>query len=83
MHGLKGYENSGTNAEKPREKNGTVKFNAPLIVAAPTYNIIDELKAEGDWLYYKSTLVLNLMIIHPKKRKSSIREYFISGTAWM
>ncbi len=31
------------------EKNGTVKFNAPLIVAAPTYNIIDELKAEGDW----------------------------------
>ena len=32
------------------EKNhGTVEFNAPLIVAAPTYNIIDELKVEGDW----------------------------------
>ena len=31
------------------KKNGTVEFNAPLIVAAPTYNIIDELKAEGDW----------------------------------
>jgi aconitate hydratase 2/2-methylisocitrate dehydratase len=31
------------------EKNGEVKFNAPLVVAAPTYNIIDELKAEGDW----------------------------------
>ncbi|WP_068596926.1 bifunctional aconitate hydratase 2/2-methylisocitrate dehydratase [Vaginella massiliensis] len=30
-------------------KNGEVKFNAPLVVAAPTYNIIDELKAEGDW----------------------------------
>lgn len=30
-------------------KNGTIKFNAPLIVAAPTYNIVDELKAEGDW----------------------------------
>jgi aconitate hydratase 2/2-methylisocitrate dehydratase len=29
--------------------NGEVKFNAPLVVAAPTYNIIDELKAEGDW----------------------------------
>ena len=29
--------------------NGEVKFNAPLIVAAPTYNIIDELKIEGDW----------------------------------
>ena len=28
---------------------GNVKFQAPLIVAAPTYNIIDELKAEGDW----------------------------------
>ncbi|MEM9641500.1 MAG: bifunctional aconitate hydratase 2/2-methylisocitrate dehydratase, partial [Pseudomonadota bacterium] len=28
---------------------GRVKFNAPLVVAAPTYNIIDELKAEGDW----------------------------------
>ena len=29
--------------------SGNVKFNAPLIVAAPTYNIIDELKDEGDW----------------------------------
>jgi aconitate hydratase 2/2-methylisocitrate dehydratase len=28
---------------------GKVEFNAPLIVAAPTYNIIDELKHEGDW----------------------------------
>ncbi|WP_026038815.1 bifunctional aconitate hydratase 2/2-methylisocitrate dehydratase [Myroides injenensis] len=33
------------------KQNGTVKFNAPLVVAAPTYNIIDELKAEGDWEY--------------------------------
>ncbi len=31
------------------QKNGTVEFKAPLVVAAPTYNIIDELKAEGDW----------------------------------
>ncbi|MBB3995155.1 aconitate hydratase 2/2-methylisocitrate dehydratase [Sulfitobacter undariae] len=29
--------------------NGKVEFKAPLVVAAPTYNIIDELKAEGDW----------------------------------
>ncbi|MDO6483611.1 MAG: bifunctional aconitate hydratase 2/2-methylisocitrate dehydratase [Shimia thalassica] len=29
--------------------NGKVEFNAPLVVAAPTYNIIDELKEEGDW----------------------------------
>ena len=31
------------------KKVGKVEFNAPLVVAAPTYNIIDELKAEGDW----------------------------------
>ncbi len=31
------------------EEHGEVEFNAPLVVAAPTYNIIDELKAEGDW----------------------------------
>ncbi len=31
------------------ETNGDVTFNAPLVVAAPTYNIVDELKAEGDW----------------------------------
>jgi len=29
--------------------HGEVAFNAPLVVAAPTYNIIDELKDEGDW----------------------------------
>ena len=28
---------------------GKVEFQAPLVVAAPTYNIIDELKTEGDW----------------------------------
>ncbi|MGB0409891.1 MAG: bifunctional aconitate hydratase 2/2-methylisocitrate dehydratase [Opitutales bacterium] len=30
-------------------QSGKVEFKAPLVVAAPTYNIIDELKAEGDW----------------------------------
>ena len=34
------------NLEKTKNK---VEFKAPLILAAPTYNIIDELKAEGDW----------------------------------
>ncbi|MCV6591895.1 MAG: bifunctional aconitate hydratase 2/2-methylisocitrate dehydratase [Silicimonas sp.] len=29
--------------------NGSVDFQAPLVLAAPTYNIIDELKEEGDW----------------------------------
>ena len=34
------------NLEKNNDK---IIFNAPLIVAAPTYNIIDELRDEGDW----------------------------------
>jgi len=34
------------NIEKSNKK---IKFNAPLVVTAPTYNIIDELKHEGDW----------------------------------
>jgi aconitate hydratase 2/2-methylisocitrate dehydratase len=31
------------------EIHGEVVFKAPLVVTAPTYNIIDELKEEGDW----------------------------------
>ncbi|MEM9141840.1 MAG: bifunctional aconitate hydratase 2/2-methylisocitrate dehydratase [Bacteroidota bacterium] len=31
------------------EEYGKVEFKAPLVVTAPTYNIIDELKEEGDW----------------------------------
>ncbi|MBV6633554.1 MAG: bifunctional aconitate hydratase 2/2-methylisocitrate dehydratase [Alphaproteobacteria bacterium] len=34
------------NLETEGEK---VEFKAPLVVAAPTYNIIEELKEEGDW----------------------------------
>ena len=34
------------NMEKPESK---VEIKPPLAVAAPTYNIIDELKAVGDW----------------------------------
>jgi aconitate hydratase 2/2-methylisocitrate dehydratase len=30
-------------------KTGEVSFKAPLVIAPPTYNIVDELKAEGDW----------------------------------
>jgi len=30
-------------------QQGKVEFKAPLVVTAPTYNIIDELKEEGDW----------------------------------
>ncbi|MEM7401823.1 MAG: bifunctional aconitate hydratase 2/2-methylisocitrate dehydratase [Pseudomonadota bacterium] len=31
------------------KQHGKVEYNAPLVVAPPTYNIVDELKAEGDW----------------------------------
>jgi len=31
------------------EIHGDVEFKAPLVVAPPTYNIVEELKAEGDW----------------------------------
>lgn len=31
------------------ELYGEVAFKAPLVVTAPTYNIIEELKEEGDW----------------------------------
>jgi len=31
------------------KQHGKVEFGAPLVVTAPTYNIIDELKEEGDW----------------------------------
>jgi aconitate hydratase 2/2-methylisocitrate dehydratase len=31
------------------KQEGKVEFKAPLVVAPPTYNIVDELKAEGDW----------------------------------
>jgi aconitate hydratase 2/2-methylisocitrate dehydratase len=34
------------NVEK---QHGAVEFKAPLVVAPPPYNIVDELKAEGDW----------------------------------
>ncbi|MGB0639007.1 MAG: bifunctional aconitate hydratase 2/2-methylisocitrate dehydratase [Myxococcota bacterium] len=30
-------------------QHGSVQFQAPLVVAPPTYNIVDELKEEGDW----------------------------------
>ncbi|MFY0674644.1 MAG: bifunctional aconitate hydratase 2/2-methylisocitrate dehydratase [Bacteroidia bacterium] len=30
-------------------QHGKVEFKAPLVVAPPTYNIVEELKNEGDW----------------------------------
>ena len=31
------------------KQNGKIEFKVPLVIAPPTYNIVDELKAEGDW----------------------------------
>ena len=31
------------------KQDGKIEFKAPLVVAPPTYNIVDELKEEGDW----------------------------------
>ena len=31
------------------EAQGEINFQAPLVIAPPTYNIVDELKTEGDW----------------------------------
>ena len=31
------------------EIHGKVEFKAPLVLTAPTYNIIEELKEERDW----------------------------------
>ena len=31
------------------ENQGEINFKVPLVIAPPTYNIVDELKAEGDW----------------------------------
>ena len=41
-------------------QEGTVEFKAPLVVTAPTYNIIDELKEEGDWVMQE--LIMNYFI---------------------
>ena len=47
-------------------QQGTVEFKAPLVVAPPTYNIVDELKEEGDWEVLQSTPDLNSMMKTPR-----------------
>ena len=49
------------------EHEGTVRFNAPLVVAAPTYNIIDELKEEGDWDVLQKYSGFEFNDLFPKK----------------
>ncbi|BBD00232.1 MULTISPECIES: bifunctional aconitate hydratase 2/2-methylisocitrate dehydratase [Sphingobium] len=47
-------------------KEGKVEFKAPLVVAPPTYNIVDELKAEGDWDVLKKYAGFEFDDLHPK-----------------
>ena len=48
------------------KESGKVEFQAPLVVTAPTYNIIDELKEEGDWNMLENIPVLYLTTTLPK-----------------
>lgn len=45
---------------------GKVEFKAPLVVAPPTYNIVDELKAEGDWDVLKKYAGFEFDDLQPK-----------------
>ena len=49
------------------EKNGPITFNSPLVVAPPTYNIVDELKAEGDWDILSKYAGFTFDDSHPKE----------------
>ncbi len=48
------------------KQQGTVTFKAPLVVAPPTYNIVDELKAEGDWDVLQKYSGFEFSDINPK-----------------
>lgn len=49
------------------KQNGKVEFKAPLVVAPPTYNIVDELKAEGDWEILKKYSGFEFDDVTPKE----------------
>ena len=55
--------------------HGTVEFKAPLVVAPPTYNIVNELKAEGDWAVLQKYSGFNLMTMHPRVPSASLPEH--------
>ncbi|WAJ69896.1 bifunctional aconitate hydratase 2/2-methylisocitrate dehydratase [Catenovulum adriaticum] len=48
------------------KQNGTIEFKAPLVVAPPTYNIVDELKAEGYWAVLEKYSGFVFDDAHPK-----------------
>ena len=65
------------------KQHGTVEFKALLVVAPPTYNIVDELKAEGDW---EVLVVLGFVFDDndPEEvARNILREHHVSGATWM
>lgn len=48
------------------KQTGSVSFKAPLVIAPPTYNIVDELKAEGDWEILQKYSGFEFDDVHPK-----------------
>ena len=50
------------------EKKGPITFKAPLVIAPPTYNIVDELKAEGDWELLQKYAGFEFDDTHPKEK---------------
>ncbi len=55
-------------------QQGTVTFNAPLVVAPPTYNIVDELKAEGDWAVLQKYSGFEFNDLSPKSKARTAYE---------
>ena len=46
--------------------HGKVEFKAPLVVAPPTYNIVDELREEGSWEVLQKYAGFEFDDLHPK-----------------
>ena len=46
---------------------GDVRFKTPLVIAPPTYNIVEELKAEGDWEILQKYSGFEFDDLKPKK----------------
>ena len=53
--------------KKIEDANGEVVFQAPLVLAAPTYNIIEELKEECDWEILQKYSGFEFDDFNPKK----------------
>ena len=64
-------------------KNGTVELKAPLVVAPPTYNIVNELKEEGDWAVLQKYSGFEFDDTNPNGCQNKISKYYVPREAWM